>query len=207
MSEPGSERIRVAIIDDDPFACEAIGRMLRDSGISIFPLSGSYQECLNSIAAIQPHVVVTDVHPGDDVRANARLIRQIRASSSITACLALATSDPGGILLAEAFYAGARGCLRTGSIRPKGLPGIIRGLAAGEQIIDPSVAGAVLRGRHAADADPARQVCPPLSAEEAHVLRLIAVGSSISDVARSLAMSEVSAKHAVIRIADKCSRR
>ncbi len=179
--------ITALIVDDDPTAREALRLLLDSPEITITARCGSAEECLDEIMRQPPQVALVDMRMRGDPYAGVALIRQIRALSPATACLALTASDRRGDLLPLAFYAGAHGYYRKGYVLGDELPRIVKRLAAGDWELDPEMAALLLR--EANQAGQATQ--PPLfTPRERDILSRIAHGERAESIASSLKEGE-----------------
>lgn len=171
-----SPRVTAVIVDDDPLARQALRLLLQGPEIEIIALCESPEACLDAIVARPPQVALVDMRMQGDPYAGVELIRQIRALSPATACLALTASDRRGDLLPKAFYAGAHGYYRKGYVLGDELPGIVRRLAEGAWDLDPEMASRILR-------DSAAQPSAPFTPHERDMLRRIAAGATADTLA------------------------
>ena len=115
-------RISALIVDDDRSAREALRLLLHGPAVEVIALCDSPEACLDAIVRRPPQVALVDMRMQGDPYAGVELIRQIRALSPATACLALTASDRRGDLLPKAFYAGAHGYYRKGYVLGDALP-------------------------------------------------------------------------------------
>lgn len=183
MSGDTGSPITALIVDDDPIARAALRLLLEGPDISITATCDSAEACLDEIVRQPPQVALVDMRMRGDHYAGVALIRQIRALSPATACLALTASDRRGDLLPLAFYAGARGYYRKGYVLGDELPEIVKRLAAGAWELDPEMAALLLR-----DLDqPGREgKSPAFTPREREILQRIARGERPGGIASSL---------------------
>lgn len=204
MADEAQAQIVVMIIDDDPFARQALSRMAQAPGIEIVSADGTEEECLYRIATHPPQVVLTDLHSTDEIQASAHFIRKVHALSPATSCFVLAASDPTGTLLAQATLAGARACVRKGAVPRRGLATLIKQVAAGECLLDSTAAALLLRLLQA------RSVCPSpvprLTAREESVLALLAESYTAAEIADRLTVSPAIVKRYICNIMEKLQR-
>ncbi len=178
--EPSADakpRITVSIVDDDYSAREALRLLLEGPEIEIIALCESPEACLDAIVRRPPQVALVDMRMQGDPYAGVTLIRQIRALSPATACLALTASDRRGDLLPRAFYAGAHGYYRKGYVLGDELPHIVQRLAEGAWELDPEMAERILRDSGSNDATSA------FTLRERDMLQRIASGASAGALA------------------------
>jgi two-component system, NarL family, response regulator LiaR len=182
--------IRVLIVDDHAVVREGLRTYLElQDGIEVTGEAADGVQALEQAATLSPDVILMDlVMPRlDGVRAM-RSLRQ-RASSSRVIVL---TSFLDDARLMPALEAGAAGYLLK-DVEPSELAAAIRTAHAGEAIIDPTVAGRLLRTlagpRTPAPADGER-----LTRREREVLTLIAAGRSNKRIAVELGIAEKTVK-------------
>ncbi len=196
--------ITALIVDDDLTAREAMRLLLEGPDITITARCGSAEECLDAIVRQPPQVALVDMRMHGDPYAGVALIRQIRALSPATACLALTASDRRGDLLPLAFYAGAHGYYRKGYILGDELPEIVKRLAAGAWELDPEMAALLLR-----DADqPGQASQPPIfTPREREILSRVARGERPASIASSLNEGEAAVQTSIRNIMGRALER
>jgi DNA-binding NarL/FixJ family response regulator len=111
------------------------------------------------------------------------LIRRVRAEQPRLPVLVLSTYNEAHVV-SHALRAGATGFVTKNS-DPDVLVAAIRRLAGGGRFIDPKLVDAIIFETHAGDVPP-HEI---LSDREFQVLQILAVGRSINDIARRLALS------------------
>jgi DNA-binding NarL/FixJ family response regulator len=111
------------------------------------------------------------------------LIRRVRAEQPRLPVLVLSTCNEAHVV-SRALRAGATGFVTKNS-DPDVLLAAIRRLAGGGRFIDPKLVDAIIFETHAGDVPP-HEI---LSDREFQVLQILAVGRSINDIARRLALS------------------
>jgi DNA-binding NarL/FixJ family response regulator len=171
-----SPRVTAVIVDDDPFARQALRLLLQGPAIEIIALCDSPEACLDAIVLRPPQVALVDMRMQGDPYAGVELIRQIRVLSPATACLALTASDRRGDLLPKAFYAGAHGYYRKGYVLGNELPQIVRRLAEGAWDLDREMAARILR-------DSSSEASSSFTPHERDLLRRIASGATADALA------------------------
>jgi DNA-binding NarL/FixJ family response regulator len=176
MTEPQS-RVTALIVDDDRSAREALRLLLSTPEIEVIASCESPDDCLDAILRRPPQVAVVDMRLQGDPYAGVALIREIRALSPATVCLALTASDRRGDLLPKAFYAGAHGYYRKGYMLGDELPRIVRRLAEGAWELDREMAERILRDSGSDDS------ASSFTAYERDMLRRIASGASADALA------------------------
>ena len=206
MSDESGAPVTALIVDDQPAMRDALRLLLEGRGITITALCDSEDECLDAITLQPPQVALVDMRLHGDQYAGVALIRQIRALSPATACLALTSSDRRGDLQPLAYYAGARGYYRKGYLLGGELPEIVKRLAAGAWELDPEMATLLLR-----DASRARPATPdgqPLfSARERDILGRIASGERTEAIAASLNEGQTAVRTSIRNIMGRALER
>jgi DNA-binding NarL/FixJ family response regulator len=162
-------------------------------------------ECLRSVAALAPDVVLMDVRmPAmDGVEAT----RRLAAAGSRAKVLILTTFDLDEYVYA-AMRAGASGFLLKDVPRDQ-LVAAVRTVAAGDQLLSPTVTRRMIE-RFVRLPPPSAgipEVLSPLSDRERDVLALVARGLSNAEVAETLVIGEATVKTHVARILAKLGLR
>src|SRR5690606_24761009 len=155
-------------------------------GIDVVGEAATVPEAVQKIVAMQPDVVLLDVHmPDGGGRAVLEQVRQQLGTGSTVRFLALSVSDAAEDVIGL-IRAGARGYV-TKSISSAELAAAIRRVAEGDAVFSPRLAGFVL------DAFAARPDAPIVDPEldqltnrEREVLRLLARGHAYKEIAREL---------------------
>ncbi len=111
------------------------------------------------------------------------LIRRVRVEQPVLPVLVLSIHNEAQVV-SRALRAGATGYVTKDS-DPDVLLAAIRKLAAGGRFIDPKLVDAIIFETHSGDAPP-HEV---LSDREFQVLQMLAAGTSINDIAETLALS------------------
>ena len=175
---------RVFVVDDhELFRSGVRSELGRD--MEIVGDAGSVEEAVPAILALEPDVVLLDVHmPSGGGRA---VIEAVRAERPDIRFLALSVSDAAEDVI-DIIRAGARGYV-TKSISAEELSAAVRRIREGDAVFSPRLAGFVLDA-FAGDAphglDPELDL---LSRREREVLRYIARGYAYKEVAHELHIS------------------
>jgi DNA-binding NarL/FixJ family response regulator len=157
------------------------------------------ERALESAERLQPGLAI--VGPLGAPLTTAALTMRLRVTCPATAIVVLAPLDAGETFLAS-LRAGATGVLRTGVERHELLHALGRVLA-GEPVVDPAVATALVT-RMARESDLPRRFLPDaLTAREVEILRLVARGHTNREIARSLILAVGTIKAHVEHILDK----
>jgi DNA-binding NarL/FixJ family response regulator len=177
--------VRVLVVDDHTVVRKGLCALLAtEPGLQVVGEAADGREAVVLASALEPDVVLMDLEmPGmDGVEAT----RQVLAATRATRIVVL-TSFAAEALLLPAVRAGATGYLLK-SCRPEDLIRAVRLAADGGAVLDPSVAGSLLR-EVAGDARtaPTREA---LTDRERDVLRQLAHGRSNRQIADRLTVSE-----------------
>jgi DNA-binding NarL/FixJ family response regulator len=192
-----SERLRVAVIADDPVSqCGVRGQLRGQQAI----------EVLDDDEAISADVAVVAVTEMDDDAV--RAVRSLHGKGCRHVVIMASRLDDKGVLLAS--EAGASGMLRRADAAPERLVATIRAAAAGDGAVPADLLGHLLAqvGRLQ------RQVLSPhgltmsgLTKREASVLRLLADGLDTAEIAHHLAYSERTVKTVIHDITSRLQLR
>ena len=195
--------IRVLLVDDQELVREGLRRILHaEDGFEIVGECADGVDVPAAAEQLSPDVVVMDVRMKevDGIEAT----RRLRAREDAPPVLVLTTFDDDEVL-SGALRAGASGFVL------KDAPGeelisATRAVAAGDGWLDPSVTERVLvRFRSAVSVTDGKAAArlEQLTARERDVLRLVGRGSSNSDIASALFVSEATVKSHVGHIFTK----
>jgi DNA-binding NarL/FixJ family response regulator len=178
-------KLTVALCDDHAMLRAGLRRLLGDEAdLTVIGESGTAEEAVAMARLDKPDVFVLDVGlPGKN---GIEAIRQIREVSPSTRILVLTMHDDVAYLR-EAFAAGASGYLvkRAADVE---LVLAVRAVAAGERYVHPSLGAALLEGTSILPGSSAGSQ-DQLSQREIEILRLLAVGHTNAEIARSLHLS------------------
>ncbi|MDP9014166.1 MAG: response regulator transcription factor [Pseudomonadota bacterium] len=181
MTEIPTGRISVLLVDDHAVVREGYRRLLeRDASLTVVGEAASMAEALQRDAELQPDVVVLDIAlPG---ASGIETLRRLVARRPQARVLMFSMYQD-GIYASHAMKAGAYGYLSKASA-PELLVGAVRAVAEGGRYISPDVHSAMTT-----QSTTAGQLAHALSARELEVLRLLAQGYGIDDVAVRLGVS------------------
>lgn len=189
-------KIRVILVDDHRVVQKGLRSYLESfPDIEIVGTASSGEEALAKLEGWLPDVVVMDLSmPGgiDGIEAT----RRVRALSPHTQVVVL-TAHTDDARVVAALRAGAIGYVRKDS-EPEVFLAAVRGVARGQSVLDPAVAGSVLqdllRGGPLGD---------DLSEREKDVLRQLAHGRTNREIGEALHVSEETVKTHVGNILSK----
>lgn len=175
--------IRVLIVDDHAVFSDALATILRtEPGIEVVGKGGTVQEAITAARALQPDVVLLDVHmpDGSGIEA-AAAIKKGRPETQVV----ILTSDEEESVLRSAIQAGVTGYLSKHETAAQVVEAV-RSAARGEALIAPYMLARLLRGLKKKD-EPGPAT--PLTPRELEVLRELSLGHDSETVAKTLKMS------------------
>lgn len=193
MSQP----LRVLVADDHPVFRSGIRALIDLSEVAdLVGEVATGQEAVAEVAALQPDVVLMDLHMPDLNGIDAA--RQVAAHHPQTKVVVLTMFDDDESVFA-ALRAGARGYLLKGASGPE----IIRAIetvGAGGAVFGPSIAAriSILLG-----ASPTSHPLPNLTDRERDVLDLVAAGRTNQQIAQHLVLSGKTVRNHVSNIFTK----
>ena len=179
-----TQLVRVVIVDDHGLFRAGVRAEL-DGHVDIVGEAADVESAITVIAAVQPDVVLLDVHlPGG---GGAVIPPAVRESAPTVQFLALSVSDAAEDVIAV-IRSGARGYV-TKNIATDELVVAIERVCGGDAVFSPRLAGFVLDAFSAAPSSAVDQELDLLSPREQEVLRLIARGYTYREVASRLYLS------------------
>lgn len=191
-----SGRIRIVVVDDHKVVQTGLRSYLESfPDMEVVGAASSGEEVLEKLEGWLPDVVVMDMRmPGgmDGVEAT----RRVRALSPHTQVVVL-TAHTDDARVVGALRAGAIGYVRKDA-DPSVFLAAVRGAARGRSVLDPAVAGSVLR-----DLAHGTGLTEPLSERETEVLHQLAHGRTNREIADALHISEDTVKTHVGNILSK----
>jgi DNA-binding NarL/FixJ family response regulator len=176
--------LRVVLVDDHEIFRAGL-RAGFDASVELVGEAGTVEEAIPLIRALDPDVVLLDVHLPDG--GGHAVIGPVHAERPAVRFLALSVSDAPEDVLAV-IRAGARGYV-TKTIRPAELIAAVHRIAEGDAVFSPWLAGFVLDAFAGADALPTDPELDQLTPREGDVLLLIARGYTYKEVAAKLHLS------------------
>ncbi|MCJ7622083.1 MAG: response regulator transcription factor [Anaerolineaceae bacterium] len=189
--------IRVLVCDDQAIVCDGLEAILNaDPGIEVVGTAHDGAEALEKIPEVSPDVVLMDLKmPGmNGIQAT----RQISAEHPQVKVLVLTTFGADEWVF-DAIRSGAAGYLLKGT--PKdALVKAVKGTAAGDTHIDPTVGGKLFSHVARSTAPQDTTIAESLSKRELEVLRLLAQGLTNADIATRLYLSEGTVRNYVSAI-------
>jgi DNA-binding NarL/FixJ family response regulator len=192
--------LRVVIADDHPLFRDGLRLLLASvSQTEVVGEAATGAEVVELAAAVQPDVVVMDIHmPGvNGIEATRRIV----GTSPHVAVLVLTMFEDDASVFA-AMRAGASGYLLKGAEQAE-IVRAIQAVASGEAIFGPTIARRVLDYFSAPQIRGPAQVFPELTDREREVLDLIARGESNTAMAKRLTLSPKTIRNHVSNIFSK----
>ena len=196
--------IRILLVDDQTLIRQGIKLLLDlEPDLEVVGLAGNGREALELAAELRPDVVLMDVRMPelDGVAAT----RALTARLPQTGVIILTTFDDDEYVF-EGLKAGARGYLLK-DVSSDEMAQAVRAVAAGQALIQPSVARKVVAefSRLAAGAprEQPPELAQPLTERELEVLRAMAAGQSNREIAELLVITEGTVKNHVSNLLAK----
>ncbi|WP_448617902.1 response regulator [Geodermatophilus sp. URMC 65] len=199
--------VRVLVVDDQALFREALATLLgARPEVEVVGEAGNGHQALERAAALQPDVVLMDLHMPvlDGIAAT----RRLKVEQPGVRVLALTTFDDDEDVFA-ALRAGALGYLLK-DVSSDRLVEAVLSAARGESVLQPSVAAKVVARFAQLDDAPRSRPQPlvvPLSDRELDVLRLLADGRSNREIAAALFLAEGTVKNHVTNVLGKLGAR
>lgn len=200
MTEPPDTRIRVILADDHPIFLAGIAGLIRDSGdITVVASAGTGAQVLRLIPAFEPDILVLDIAMPE--RSGIEVLRRLQGEGrSIRAIMLSLYEDR--FYVQQALAAGARGYVVKRASADH-LLHAIRAVHVGGMYLDPLIAGSYLPGDGAAPNGQCAGERSPLTERETEILKLIALGYTIKEIAGRLGISAKSIETYKFRAIDK----
>ncbi len=195
-----SDHLTVVVIDDHPLFREGVAQTLRAESIEVAGQGATAEEAVRLTTELLPDILLLDIDiPGGGLNA----AQVIAACCPITRIVILTGSEDEDNVLA-ALRAGARAYTLKG-VAARELIRIVRGVAAGESYITPTLAAGLLlelTGK-APGARPPTSPLDELTERERAILERVAAGASNKEIAAELHLSDKTIEHYVTNILQK----
>ena len=198
---PEASPIRVLLIDDSPIIRLGLRSALEDcTDIAIVGEAGTAATGVAAVTQLKPDVVLLDLHLPD--KSGFQACRDLLKARPKTQVLIL-TSNSGERNVQEAMNAGARGYLLKDN-DGAALAAAVRTVAAGNPVLDQSMAGQVLNlvKRRPGGVSAAERLSQ-LSYQELRVVALLADGMTNKQIGDQLGLTEKTVKNYLATIFDK----
>jgi len=177
-------RRRVVVVDDHRLFRAGVRTELGPS-VEVVGEAGSVEEAVPLITALEPDVVLLDVHLPDG--GGEAVIGAVAAERPAVRFLALSVSDAAEDVI-RVIRAGARGYV-TKNISGEELTDAVHRVAEGDAVFSPRLAGFVLDSFGGGAAPAGDDELDHLTAREREVLQLIARGYRYKEIAARLHLS------------------
>ncbi len=186
--------IRLLIADDHPVVRDGLsGMFAAEPEFEVVGQAGDGAEAIRLAEVLRPDVILMDLQmPGVDGLAAITRLAERGVSARV---LVLTTYDTDGYVV-PAIEAGATGYLLKDAPRDE-LLRAVRAAAAGQSVLAPSVASALMNRVRTPSAPDL------LSPREVEVLRLVAAGNTNREAAANLFISEATVKTHLLNIYGK----
>ena len=197
---PGTDRVRVAIIDDHPLFRDGVSATLRaDKTLEVVGHGGTADQAVQISQDILPDVLLLDISiPGGGIEA----MREIARLCPIVKVIMLTASE-NEKHVSDALEAGARGYILKG-VGAQELIRTVHAVNQGDSYVTPQLAARLLTLMKAPQAAPASaNDLPALTRREEQILDSVAVGKTNKEIARVLNISEKTVKHYMTNIMHK----
>lgn len=191
-----TNRVRVVVVDDQQLLREGIAALLSaDPRVEIVGRCANGQEAIDLTATEHPDVVLTDIRM--PVLDGIQAIREIKSRWPEVRVIILSSFVSDGYVV-EGLMAGADGYLLKDASPAALISGVIA-VAAGEQVIEPSVTHHVMDmlGKEKGERN---RVYDGLTPRELQMLAMIARGLVAKEIARELRISEKTVRNHISSI-------
>ena len=194
--------IRVIVVDDHPLYRSGVVSTLKEFvDIQIVGEGASSSDAQTLVRDLSPDVALLDISmPGNGLRA-AKEISSQTENKKISKIIMLTASEDEREVLA-ALEAGAVAYALKG-IGGSDLVAIIRTVFAGGSYVAPTLAGRLLLNSKNRGETPEALTFSTLSARELEVARLLTMGLSNKEIAKSLGLQEKTIKHHMTQLLHK----
>ena len=197
---PAAKPIRVLLVDDSPIIRLGLRSALEDyPDLVIVGEAGSAAEGVAAVARLKPDVVLLDVHLPD--KSGLQACRELLKVRPQTQVLILSSSESERNVQ-EAMTAGARGYLLKDNDGAT-LAAALRTVAAGQSVLDPSLAGQVMNLVKHGGTPNAAEKLRQLSPQERRVVALLADGLTNKEIGDQLGLTEKTVKNYLATIFTK----
>jgi DNA-binding NarL/FixJ family response regulator len=201
LRAPPLPRAGVLVLDEEMLVRAGLRAVIEsDRRFTVVAEASDAARAIDAASRFQPQLAIVGSHGGaiDVVEAT----RRLHAACPVTSIVLMARLED-GVLVLEGMRAGAIGFVRTGVERVELLSALSRALA-GESVVDPSVAAALIT-RMASESDFAPRALPdPLTPREVQILRLVARGETNREIASSLILAvgtiKVHVEHILVKL-------
>jgi DNA-binding NarL/FixJ family response regulator len=208
-SPPTGDPIRVVLADDYARIRAQIREALEAGGCVVVAEASTGEDAVRLTEEHRPDVVLLDIHmPGDGIRAAREITSRLPGLPVVMLTQSVEEDD-----LFASLQAGAAGYLLK-DMDPRGLPGALRGVLAGEGAMSPRLVARIMdefRGPPKRRFARGSAAAAKLSPREWEIMQLLAAGHTTDEVAQRLFVSpttvrvHVSAVLRKLRVKDRAS--
>ena len=192
MIKPGTEAVRVLIVDDHKVVRVGLQTVLsRQDGITVVGEAATVTDAIAESSRLQPDVVLMDVRLSDGNGVDA--CRAIRDSCPGTRVLFLSAYEDDEAVLA-AVVGGASGYLLK-HVNAEGLARAIHAVAEGQSILAPAITQPLLTLMRLQKEEASSPQRTTLSTQQQRVLALVAEGQTNKEIGVSLELSDKTVKN------------
>ncbi len=197
---PDAKTIRVLLVDDSPLIRLGLRSALEDCAeIVIVGEAGTAAAGVTAVGQLKPDVVLLDLHlPDKSGLVACRDLLKVRPQTRVL----ILTSSSDKYNLQEAMSAGALGYLLKDN-DGAALAAALRTVAAGNSVLDPSMAGQALNLVKHRGSQSAADKLNLLSPQERRVVALLAEGKTNKEIGDQLGLSEKTVKNYVATVFTK----
>jgi DNA-binding NarL/FixJ family response regulator len=200
MSKPGTQAIRLLLVDDHEVVRLGLRTLFERTGrIQVVGEAGTLADAVTKAADLKPDLVLLDIRLPDGSGVEA--CREIRANRPATRVLFL-TSFADEQAVMAAIVGGAGGYVLK-EIGGESLIQAIEAVADGQSILDPAITRPILARMQALSKPAAQHEGDPLSPQEQKVLALVAEGKTNKEIAAVLHLSDKTVKNYLSHIFQK----
>ncbi|HYP97082.1 MAG TPA: response regulator transcription factor [Polyangiaceae bacterium] len=202
-AEPASVPLNLLLVDDHPILRAGLKALLNaQPDLHVAAEAATGAEAIELAERLSPHLVLMDVSlPGMSGAEATRQLKRLRPELPV---LALSVHEAGGFVRMM-LDAGADGYVLKRSACDE-LVRAVRTVVAGGTYVDPSISGQLLRSNGRSNSASGGQLAS-LSEREAEVVRLLAQGMAMKEIALQLALSPRTLETYRARAMDKLALR
>jgi len=193
-------RTRVMVVDDHEVVRSGLKAILEpEKDLEVVGEAASAREAIQKVPRLDPHVVLMDVRMGEMSGIEAcRLIKSAHPQVNILMLTSFSEEEA----VTAAIMAGASAYLLK-NVGRSDLIKAIRAVAAGQNLLDPSVTKRVMEKLAQLAAKEQERAVEGISEREKEVLTLVARGLTNKEIGKNLIITENTARNHVSRILDK----
>ena len=193
-------RTRIMVVDDHEVVRSGLKAILEpEEDLEVVGEAASAREAVQKVPRLDPHVVLMDVRMGEMSGIEAcRLIKSAHPQVNMLMLTSFSEEEA----VTAAIMAGASAYILK-NVGRSDLIKAIRAVAAGQNLLDPSVTKRVMEKLAQLAAKEQERAVEVISEREKEVLTLVARGLTNKEIAKNLIITENTARNHVSRILDK----